>query len=274
MTLHSTILKLSLVITFVACASSSVIAQVFQTGGLDYSRAPKDSLRLLHEWWVGADLSGYYAMHYGALTINHIGGEAPGSPFQKTETTGGSGYGFSLAASVEYRPFFEKLGLLGNLGIQWTSASTYNDNVRTGEEFANNATYQANNTVIYANLGINARYMLNPYGLFLIGGFSIDIPVSVAESYIWQIETQTTTNNPEVPGTPNTNIRFSTHPNFSTRVGLNIGAGYDFLAGLFGYRRQLLTPYMMLNASTPAVSEPTSWGNISLRAGVIWRYGF
>jgi hypothetical protein len=255
-------------------AMSMCRSQIFQTGGMDLSKAPRDSLRLQHEWWVGAQVGGLYGVNYGTLTAVHVGGEAPTSPSLQTATNGGSTYGFVAGGVVEYRPFFDEIGFYLHANALWSYASTVQDIPRTSQEFARNATYETQNSVLYTNIALGCRYQINPYGLFVLGGVTIDVPMQVLDRYIWQHETQQPGQVQPVPGEPTTSIQFDNRIEYRTRLGFQLGVGYDILAGLFGYRRQLVTPYIAVGAATPMVAEPTAWGNITARVGVMWRYGF
>ncbi len=271
--------SLSRYLLFCAVAFWAVIAAVetraqliagSSTEGLEL---PQDTLRLKEEWWLGASFSACYTMGFGTLTMQYLGGTAPDAPSLSAQTQGGYGYGLAFAPSIEYRAFRSPLGLMLNLGVDYRFSSSSSSSPVSNGIYAYNAFFEANSTVLYGTVSLIAKYSVGSRGFFVLGGPFADIPLSTS-SFVWQHEVLPDGSEVgELPGFPNTSIKFKTEPGIRPRVGFQIGFGTDILAGLFGYTKQLVSPYIILQGATPVVSDPTSWNSLMIRGGVIWRMG-
>lgn len=255
------------------CATIETKGQLISGSSSENIEIPPDSLRLEHEWWLGANISAHYAMGFGTQTVQYVGGTAPEAPALSAQTQGGFGYGIAFAPTLEYRAFRSPLGLMMSLGIDYRFMSSSSLTPVANGSYAFNATFESNSTVLYGTIALMAKYSVGVRGFFLLGGPFFDIPLSTS-SYVWQHEVLPDGEEVgELPGFPNTSIKFNTDPAFRPRVGLQIGFGTDILTGLFGYTGQLLSPYIMIQGATPVISEPTAWNTLMVRGGVIWRVG-
>jgi hypothetical protein len=254
-------------------AASTSHAQLMPGTTTDGMSIPPDTLKLTEEWWVGAAISANYAMGFGTMTVTYIGGTAPGSNGVIATTEGGYGYGIAFAPSIEYRAVGSALGLMVNVGVDYQAQVSTSTVPIANDEYAYNATFEANSAILYGSIAALAKYSFGGRGWFVIGGPTVSLPVW-SDSYLWQHETLPDGQDVgEQPGFPNTSIKFDTEPEMRPRVGLQIGFGVDIMSGLFGYTGQLISPYVMLQGATPVVSDPTAWNSLFLRAGAIWRMG-
>lgn len=250
-----------------------VYCQLVSGSSTEGIEIPYDSLLLKEEWWLGASISGHYAMGFGTLTVQFIGGTAPGAPTASAQTQGGYGYGIAFAPSIEYRAYRSPLGLMFNVGVDYRYATSTSTTPLSDGIYAYNATFESNSAILYATAALLAKYSLGSRGFFVLGGPFLDLPVS-SSSYVWQHETLPDgVDVGEEPGFPNTSIKFTTTPDMRPRIGFQIGIGTDIMTGLFGYTSQLLSPFVMIQGATPVVSEPTAWNSLMVRGGVIWRVG-
>jgi len=256
-----------------AVGAPQLTAQVIQGGISEGIDLPADSLLLKEEWWLGVNISAHYAMGFGTMSAQYIGGTTNGSPPVYAQTEGGFGYGIAFAPSIEYRAYRSPLGIMMNVGVDYRHNSSTSTIPISNGIYAYNATFETNSAVLYGTLSLFAKFSLGARGFFVLGGPFLDLPLS-SNTYIWQHETipdgQVAG---EVPGFGNTNIRFESKPALRPRIGLQIGFGTDLLVGLFGYTHQLLTPYFTIQGATPVVSEPTTWNSLMVRGGVMWRVG-
>lgn len=264
---------LVLVMCFVVAISVDVKAQLISGSSTEGIEIPFDTLRLKEEWWIGASITAHYAMGFGTLTVQYVGGTAPGAPSLSAQTQGGYGYGLAWAPSIEYRSYNSPLGIMLNLGVDYRHATSTSTTPISNGIYAYNATFESNSSILYGTAALFAKYSIGSRGFFMLGGPFIDIPLS-SDSYIWQHEILPDgVEVGEEPGFPNTSIKFATQPDMRPRVGFQIGFGTDFLTGLFGYTSQLVTPYVLVQAATPVVSDPTAWNSLMFRGGIIWRVG-
>lgn len=254
--------------------SSMCTAQIMQSGHDELMQLlPEDTLERRHEWWLGVGASFGYSVGFGTLTLDVIGGTAPGQPSFTVTPNGGMGYSAAFATIIEYRPIFSPLGYVYSVGVdlQWMKAETQ-EPIGQGI-YAKNAVFEAQSTVLYLTNTLATKMQLGKDGSFATVGLRFDLPISVVDSYVWQHEVWEGEAPDNLPGSPQTSIKFSTSPSFQPRAGVSIGFGHDFLVGMFGYRGQLLSPYVILQGATPTVSDPTSWNSVSVRLGVMWRGG-
>ena len=232
-----------------------------------------DTLIRKSEWWLGVNASAFYSMNFGTLTTDIIGGTAPGEGAFQITPEGGFGYGIGAGPSLEYRPIFSSLGFVLTTNIdyrmQWAETTT----PMGADIFAYNATFQAYSTVLYSATTISAKMQMGVTGSFVMAGITLDLPLATLDSYVWQTEVWEGEPVSDYPGRPMTQIKFNTNVEFQPRIGLQFGVGHDFMVGMFGYRGQLLTPYITLQGGTPTVWEPTMWNSVSLKIGVLWRAG-
>ncbi|MBC8125407.1 MAG: hypothetical protein H7X70_06700 [Candidatus Kapabacteria bacterium] len=248
-------------------------AQLIAGSSTEGLELPTDTLRLQEEWWLGASFSACYTMGFGTLTMQYLGGTAPDAPPLLARTQGGYGYGLAFAPSLEYRAFRSPLGLMLNLGVDYRFSSSSSTTPISNGIYAYNATFEANSTILYGTVALIAKYSVGSRGFFILGGPFADIPLSTS-SFVWQHEVLPDgTEVGELPGFPNTSIKFRTEPGMRPRVGFQVGFGTDLLTGLFGYTRQLLSPFIIIQGATPVVSDPTAWNSLMIRGGVIWRTG-
>lgn len=264
------------VIIIITLALCQVVghSQIMQSGQDEVLQLlPQDTLERKHEWWLGFGATAGYAYGFGTLSLDIVGGTSPGRPPITVTPQGGMGYNVSVMSIVEYRPIFSQIGFVYSLGLelQWMKAETQ-EPISNGI-YAQNAVFEAQNTVLYMSNVVGTKVQVGAMGAFGIVGLRFDLPVSVLDSYVWQHEVWEGEAPNDIPGAPQTSIKFNTAPSFSPRLGLQIGFGHDFQAGMFGYRGQLITPYVVLQGATPTVSDPTSWNSVSVRLGVMWRGG-
>lgn len=264
---------IALIVLFLCGVAGEVRAQLISGSSTEGIEIPYDSLRLKEEWWVGASVSAHYAMGFGTLTVQYVGGTAPDAPSLSTQTQGGFGYGIAFAPSIEYRAYNSPLGLMLNFGVDYRYATSSSTTPVSNGIYAYNATFESNSSILYGTLALFAKYSIGSRGFFVLGGPFLDLPLS-SDSYIWQHETLPEGSEVgEEPGFPNTSIKFATTPDMRPRVGFQIGFGTDIMTGLFGYTSQLISPYFLVQGATPVVSDPTAWNSLMFRGGIIWRIG-
>ena len=251
----------------------TAIAQVFQTGVDDELKMPADTLVRKSEWWLGFNTSAYYAMNFGTLSVNILGGTAPGSPPFVVKPQGGYGYGAGIGPSLEYRPLFSDFGFVFNANAEYRYAQATTSVPIAYDVFAYNAIFEAQSQVLYLATSLSAKVQLSIEGAFVIAGITADLPLSPQETIVWQHEKWEGEAPSNLPGAPQTSIKWRTSVAYTPRVGLQFGIGQDFMVGMFGYRGQLLSPYIVIQGATPAVFDPTMWNNVNARLGVIWRAG-
>ncbi|NQW30294.1 MAG: hypothetical protein HQ472_07275 [Ignavibacteria bacterium] len=252
---------------------SPMLAQIFQTGTSDEIDQAKDSLILHHEWWLGLNTSAFYALNFGTLTVEYVGGTSPGSEPIYAKTQGGFAYGIGTGIALEYRPFQSPLGFILTLAPEWRWMKSESTVPIKNDIYAYNATFETQSRIIYAVASLATKVQIGRSGTFLLFGLNFDLPLYTIDTFLWQHEIPDGNPTNDEPGAPQTSIKFATHVNFKPRVGLQIGVGHDILAGLFGYRGQLITPYICLQGATPTVSDPSSWNGANVRLGAIWRFG-
>lgn len=267
-------MKVLVTISLLLVCSVTATSQVFQSGhNDDETELPIDTLQRKHEWWLGVGGSAFYAMGFGTLTMDIIGGTAPDQPKFTVTPQGGWSFGVAFGPVVEYRPIHSDLGILMSANIDWRWMKAETTEPIANDIFAQNATFEAQSTVLYASIGMSAKAQLGITGSFAMVGVIFDQPIATVDSYVWQHEVWEGEAPTDIPGAPQTSIKFNTTPSFQPRIGVQVGFGHDFLAGMFGYRGQLITPYVVLQGATPTVSDPTSWNSVSVRLGVMWRGG-
>jgi len=268
--------QLPLLALFVSLIFGSNVmrAQTFSSGTTDDLIGASDSLALREEWWIGGNLFGFYQQNFGVLTARYVGSEAPGAVQLYANTEGGNGFGAGAGPMVEYRPFRSPIafGLLltGELRTFRSESTTPIKN----DIFAFNATFETHATAWYATISPYVRYQLNAAGAYALCGITVDVPVAVTDSYVWQHELQKEGETPGVdPGHATTSIKFKTDIDMRVRFGMQLGFGHDFMVGLFGYKNQLISPYIVIQGGTPIVSSPTALNGLMARVGVLWKYG-
>ncbi len=257
----------------IMCSAFTASGQISQTGTDEGLQYPLDTLVRKHEWWLGIGGSAYYAMNYGTLTVDILGGTAPNSPSFTVQPSGGYGYGAGFGPVVEFRPIFSQLGFLLTTNAEWRWATAQTEVPIASDIFAYNAVFEAQSQVLYLATSFSVKAQIGVTGLFAMAGITADVPLSTQETYVWQHEIWEGEPPSNLPGAPQTSIKWQTQVEYSPRLGLQVGIGHDFLAGMFGYREQLVTPYLVIQGATPAVFEPSAWNSISARLGFLWRAG-
>lgn len=263
-------------ITLLLCllgSSSYATAQTYSVVGGDGSFNSGDSLALRQEWWVGANISGFFQQNFGKLSVQYVGSEAPGSARLYANTEGGNGYGAGAGPLIEYRPFRSRLAYGLMLAGEVRTMRSESSEPIANDIYAFNAIFETNATAWYVTVAPFIRYQMNVSGAYVLGGVTVDVPVAVTNSYVWQHELP----NGEAPGTesgrPMTSIKFKTEVDMGVRIGMQLGFGHDFMLGLFGYKNQLISPYFVVQGGTPIVSLPTAFNGFAVRVGVLWKYG-
>lgn len=269
MTLQKIIVTCSTMVLFTAAATS----QVFQTGVDDELLMPRDTLIRKSEWWLGFNTSAYYAVNFGTLTVDILGGTAPGSPPFTVKPEGGRGFGAGIGPSLEYRPLFSDIGFVATINAEWRYAEAKTTTPIANDIYAYNAIFEAQSNTLFLAAAFSAKAQLTVEGMFVMAGITADLPLVNSNSIVWQHEIWEGEPPSNLPGAPQTSIKWRTDVPYMPRVGLQIGVGQDFMVGMFGYRGQLLTPYLVIQGASPSVFSPTMWNNINARLGVIWRAG-
>lgn len=242
-----------------------------QANKLDAGSA--DSLFVNETWWLGGRVYGTVMQQFGRLTMSYAGSTAPGATGLKATMDGGSGYGAGFQAVVEYRAPDRPWTFVGGIGGEYRYATAESSTLVSEGIYAFNARYEGVSSVLYIAPAFEARLRLSKVGAYAMIGMQVDIPVLGEESSLWQHEEANTPRPNGEPGFPNTSIKFRLSIDYSTRIGLQLGVGHDFMVGLFGYRKQLITPFASIYVGTPITSNPTSWNNAMLRIGIMWRKG-
>lgn len=266
-------LLFTIVAALILVGGFSVHGQIMQTGATDEVDQTGDSLVLHHEWWLGLNTSAGYGMNFGTLTVPYVGGTSPGSEPIRAATQGGYGYGVGSGLALEYRPYQSPLGFILTAGAEWRWMQSESTQPVRNDIYAYNATFETQSRVIYAVVMLATKVQIFRNGTFLMAGINLDYPMKSLETTMWQHEIPDGKPTNDEPGAPQTSIKFATQIDFRPRLGLHVGIGHDILAGLFGYRSQLITPYVVLQGATPTVSDPTSWTGVNVRLGAIWRFG-
>lgn len=229
-----------------------------------------DSLIVSEEWWLGGRLYGTLNQQFGTLTVQYVGGTAPGSTQLSTPLNNGDGYGGGMQAALEYRAPDRPWSFVFAIGAEYQYATSESPAFVNQGVFAYRARFEAVSSQWYLTPAFEARLRLNRIGTYLSGGFQVDLPLAGNASTLWQHEELDGATAGE-PGFPNTSIKYGTTINYSTRVNGTIGIGHDFMVGLYGYNQQLITPYFAVHVGTPITSNPTSWNGASFRIGMMWR---
>jgi hypothetical protein len=266
-------LRWLIVLAAALAQAPSLSAQIFQTGVDDALEYPLDTLYRKHEWWLGVNGSAYYGMNFGTLTVDITGGTAPNSPKFTVKPQGGYGYGGGGGIALGYRPIFSQLGFQLTSGLEYRYAQAQTTVPIAYDIFAYNAVFEAQSQVLYLASSLSVKVQLGVTGLFATAGLTFDLPLKTEENIVWQRELWDGGPVTNEPGAPITEIKWNTTVKYSPRAGLQVGVGHDFMAGMFGYRSQLITPYVVIQGATPAVFEPTAWNSIYARVGVMWHAG-
>ncbi|MBI2793141.1 MAG: hypothetical protein HYX66_00645 [Ignavibacteria bacterium] len=253
--------------------SPAAFSQVFESPVVEEGDLPLDTLVRKSEWWLGVQGSAFYAMNYGTLSEQIIGGTAPDQPGFVVKPQGGYGYGIGGGLALEFRPIHSDLGFLVTSGVDWRWAKAETQVPISNDIYAKNALFESQSTVLYVASAMSAKVQLGVTGMFVLAGFTYDVPLKTLDSYVWQNEKWEGEPVSNQPGAPQTSIKFNTQKKFESRIGLQIGFGHDFQAGLFGYKGQVVTPFIVIQGATPMITAPTTWNNISARLGFIWRAG-
>ncbi len=255
-------------------ATSVAYAQTFNSGTTDDLTGSDDSLALRQEWWIGVNASGFYQQNFGALSVQYVGSEAPGSVRLHANTEGGSGYGAGIGPIAEFRPIRSRLAFGLLLAGEWRTFRSESTTPISNDIYAYNATFETHATAWYATISPFVRYQLNASGAYMLCGITVDVPLKVTDTYVWQHEVP---HIGETPGTASgralTSIKFQTELDMRVRFGMQLGFGHDFMVGLFGYKNQLISPYVVIQGGTPIVSSPTALNGLIARVGVLWKYG-
>ena len=248
-------------------------AQVYDSPVAEEGELPLDTLERRSEWWLGIQGSAFYAKNFGTLTVEMVGGTAPDQPAFSVTPQGGYGYGVGGGLALEFRPIHSMLGFLltSSMDYRWSQSETIvpiKDDI-----FAYNAVFESQSNVLYLATALSVKAQLGVTGSFAIVGVTYDYPVQTVQSFVWQHEVWEGEEPTNLPGAPQTSIKFNTTVKYEPRFGLQIGVGHDFQAGFFGYKGQLVTPYFVIQGGTPIVSAPTSFNSVFARLGFIWRGG-
>lgn len=233
-----------------------------------------DSL-VVHEWlWLGFRAQVMTTVHFGDLTVEYATGTAPGAEPLAMTTTGGIGYGGGAQAVIEVRPSpTTPIAFLLGGGLDYRYATARASEVVTADIYAYNAIFEAVSKQLYATFTLEGRYNITINGWHLFAGVDAELPISGNRASMWQHEIPTGEKPGEDPGAPNTSIKYKTEIDYSMRIGGHIGFGKDMMVGLFGYRNQLLTPYVAVFAGSPITTTPTPWNMFNIKAGATWRIG-
>lgn len=242
-----------------------------QRGGDEYM--PPDSLTVQHEYWIGVAPSAMFSLFFGSLSAKYAGGSAPGSQPQLATTSGGTGLAGGLGVVGEYRPYGDRWSVFAIVGAEYRYASSTTPEPISNGIYAINAQFEIVSKAWYLTVSPSFRYQVGRTGAFVYGGVSAELPVASPSTVLWQHELPTGDTVSSEPSQPATNILFKTNIILRPRFGIHVGVGHDYLVGLFGYRRQLITPFVELSAGTPYVKDET-WNSVGIRIGVMWRYGF
>jgi hypothetical protein len=229
-----------------------------------------DSLAVEEEWWLGGRMYGLLQSQFGQLTVQYVGGTAPGATRLSTPLTNGDGYGGGLQVVVEYRAPDRPWAFVAGLGAEYHYATATSEKFVSQGIYAYRARFEAVSSAFYLSPTFEVRHRIGSIGTFAMAGVQVDVPVSDNRAALWQHEELDGTPTGE-PGYPTTSIRYGTTINYATRVGLTLGIGHDFMVGLYGYRSQLITPFASVVIGTPVTTTPTSWNGATFKLGVMWR---
>lgn len=256
----------------VVVVSSDVLGQGLGRGKMEEMEYPVDTLVRKSEFWLGANVSGTYAVGFGTLTTQVIGGTAPGASTYSVPLTNGIGYSFGVGPSLEYRPLHSDWGFVLNTSFEMRYSQAESTTPISEDIFAHNALFEQQINALYFSGALGGKYQIGITGAFLMAGLTFALPLNT-EAFIWQHEIWDGGAPTNEPGAPQTSIKFKSSVVLKPSVGLQIGVGHDFMVGWFGYRGQMLSPYLVIEGGTPTVSEPTAWNSVNIRLGAIWRAG-
>lgn len=260
-----------IIVTIVVLLCSSARAQQTPVYKGDY--LGPDSL-VLKEWlWVGFRLQVMTTMHFGDLTLDYATGTAPGSEPLSMRTTGGFGIGGGSMGIVEVRVPNTDLAFVVGGGLDYRYATSRASEIITADIYAYNAIFEAVSKQLYGVFTIEGRYNITMNGWHVFAGIDAEVPISGNRASMWQHEISKGEKPGEEPGAPQTSIKYRTEIDYLMRFGGHIGFGKDLMVGLFGYKNQLLTPYLLLSAGSPIASNPTPWNTLTIKAGATWRIG-
>jgi len=258
---------------FIICLFSVADLSAQRGASASQEYIPEDSLEVQHAFWIGPTVSGMLTYCFGDISAKYAGGSAPGSVAQIATANGGYGYAGGGGVAFEYRPFGDTWSLFAMVCADYRYTTSSTSSTVSNDIFAINAEFEIITKSWYITASPSFRYLISRTGAFVYGGLDFEIPVGEQYSGIWQHEYPTGDSVGTEPGAPQTSILFKTQVDLVPRVGIHVGMGHDFLAGLFGYRRQMLTPWFQLSAGTAPVSG-SGWNGIGIRFGIMWRYGF
>lgn len=232
-----------------------------------------DSL-IVNEWlWLGFRAQVMTTVHFGDLTIEYATGTAPGAEPLAMTTTGGIGYGGGAQGVIEIRPIKAPYAFVLGGGLDYRYATSRASEVVTADIYAYNAIFEAVSKQLYATFTLEGRYNVSISGWHVFAGIDAELPISGDRASMWQHEISTGDKPGEDPGAPATSVKYKTEIDYQMRFGGHFGFGKDMMVGLFGYKNQLLTPYLAVFAGSPITSTPTPWNMLNIKAGATWRIG-
>lgn len=218
-------------------------------------------------WRIGPALSSTLHFNFGKL-IMPMNNQFPGHGYYKLNAGGVGGGGFGLGFVFDYQEPNEVWGFafLANMyDYRSTTTYTHNPALPTNPEFALDGDIITSIGLEYVNFMPQVRYNINEYpGLHMLMGLDFDILVGKKAT-----RTETFYESERI----DQQYRISFEPN-KFRAGINVGAGWDLLGGVWDEWRMTLTPFALVQMGTNGYSKNGSnWNDIYLRTGVALKFG-
>lgn len=210
------------------------------------------------DWWFGGTTGLSLNAHLGSLKLARSAASV--STRSLLDFGSGFGVGYLGGVAVEWNPSNSRWGAYLNLlpfDVRNGSFSSQPDN-------AQNLEYESETTVDYVTISPGVRYDLPLNGLFLTGGIDFEIR-KTSEVLIKPI------NDTSARIVEHRRVDFETKP---FRIGLQAGAGYEFLLFEFDRRyRVRMAPFVSLHFGTSVADDyGSNWQLGFARAGVTLKF--
>lgn len=200
----------------------------------------KDTLKVTRwygDWWFGLGVSTQFNQYFGNFYAPSIVAAAPNQTFNpEFEFIDGSGFGFSLGAIVEYNPIGSSHG--GFLSLNYTNRG-YNTETAIISK-SDQRKYLIESQLRYLEIRPTYRYDFGFWHLYGFIGPTFDIFLNQETSHYLSF-----VNTGDID---QKNIYEINNP--KTRIGLDLGVGFDlFVADLNGLRFRI-SPYISADFGT------------------------
>ncbi len=225
----------------------------------------KDTLilkRQYGDWWFGAFGGFNYNVYYGDLKISRDLFTENNPFYTEVDFNDGIGSGYHIGGIAEWLPSGENLGYFLKVAfIDFRDNST--ENIVENDTF--NTVYSHQNSLNYITISPSVRYNFLFEGLHLFGGLDFEINYQ-SDAY----------NEKDFEFTEHITERSKINFNdIKTRIGFNVGIGYDIFMIDYNYRTRIrFSPYISLHYGTNVITDNGSnWNTLLTKMGLAIKIG-